>query len=300
MAYTGRDKGSFEGFFMVTEKRCPKCGVLKPSHEFSKDNSRKDGLQYKCNQCIKEYYQENKEKLDQYRRTYAKNNPDQEARYKRKWAENNVDKIKTYHKEYKLINKDRISDDKKKYRQANKETIREKDRIYRAQHQEEIKAYRVENSTKIALQTKAYREAHQDEMKLMYKKWKKENKDKVREYARLYIGRRRKEDPEFIIKDMLRKRLNNLISAGHAKKTESALLLVGCSISELKQYIESNFLPGMSWDNHSPKGWHIDHIKPCAAFDLTDPEQQRQCFHYTNLQPLWAKDNIRKGAKWEE
>jgi HNH endonuclease. len=55
----------------------------------------------------------------------------------------------------------------------------------------------------------------------------------------------------------------------------------------------------MSWDNYGRDGWHIDHIRPCASFDLTDPEQQRQCFHYTNLQPLWAADNIRKGAKWQ-
>ena len=56
----------------------------------------------------------------------------------------------------------------------------------------------------------------------------------------------------------------------------------------------------MTWDNWQHDGWHIDHIRPCASFDLADLEQQRQCFHYTNLQPLWAADNIRKGAKYEK
>ena len=64
-----------------------------------------------------------------------------------------------------------------------------------------------------------------------------------------------------------------------------------------KRYTEPDFV---SWGNSSLEGWHIDHIRPCASFDLTDPEQQKQCFHYTNLQPLWAEDNLRKSDKWEE
>ena len=64
-------------------------------------------------------------------------------------------------------------------------------------------------------------------------------------------------------------------------------------------HLEALFQPGMTWDNHAIDGWHIDHIRPCTSFDLTDPEQQRQCFHYTNLQPLWAFDNISKSDKWE-
>ena len=54
----------------------------------------------------------------------------------------------------------------------------------------------------------------------------------------------------------------------------------------------------MSWDNWSIKGWHIDHIRPCSSFDLSDPTQQKECFHYTNLQPLWASENLKKNNKW--
>ena len=78
-------------------------------------------------------------------------------------------------------------------------------------------------------------------------------------------------------------------------KSNSTILLLGCSPEELKIHLQSLFLPGMSWENRSE--WHIDHIKPCASFDLTDPEQQRCCFHYSNLQPLWKADNQRKAAK---
>lgn len=73
--------------------------------------------------------------------------------------------------------------------------------------------------------------------------------------------------------------------------------LVGTSTAGLRAYIESLFVPGMSWDNRSK--WHVDHIRPCCSFDLTDPIQRKQCFHYTNLQPLWAEDNRRKGGKYE-
>jgi hypothetical protein len=71
--------------------------------------------------------------------------------------------------------------------------------------------------------------------------------------------------------------------------------LTGCSLEELTQYIESKFITGMSWENYGE--WHIDHIRPCASFNLEDIEEQKKCFHWSNLQPLWAKDNLRKGSR---
>jgi hypothetical protein len=79
-------------------------------------------------------------------------------------------------------------------------------------------------------------------------------------------------------------------------KSQKARELVGCSLFELRQYLEKQFKPGMTWENHSYIGWHIDHIKPLAKFNLHDPEQQRIAFHFSNLQPLWAKENIAKGV----
>lgn len=72
--------------------------------------------------------------------------------------------------------------------------------------------------------------------------------------------------------------------------------LTGCSKDDLYSHLESKFTEGMNWDNYGK--WHIDHIKPCVSFDLTDTEEQKKCFHWTNLQPLWAIDNMRKGAKY--
>jgi hypothetical protein len=78
-------------------------------------------------------------------------------------------------------------------------------------------------------------------------------------------------------------------------KTATTLELIGCTVEELKTHLKSKFELWMNFENYGL--WVIDHILPCASFDLTDPEQQKKCFHYTNLQPLEAKENIRKGAK---
>lgn len=72
--------------------------------------------------------------------------------------------------------------------------------------------------------------------------------------------------------------------------------LLGCSIEFFRAYIESLWTEGMSWENHTNRGWHLDHIIPCAFFDLTNEEEQKRCFHYTNYQPLWWKPNISKGS----
>jgi hypothetical protein len=71
--------------------------------------------------------------------------------------------------------------------------------------------------------------------------------------------------------------------------------LVGCSVNDLKTHLESKFIESMTWENYGE--WHIDHMRPCASFNLEDPEEQKKCFHWTNLQPLWAKDNMSKGDR---
>jgi hypothetical protein len=70
-------------------------------------------------------------------------------------------------------------------------------------------------------------------------------------------------------------------------------------MEKLFAHLEAQFRDGMSWDNYGRYGWHIDHIIPCSSFDLTDTDQQRKCFHYTNLQPLWAHENLSKGPRFE-
>lgn len=83
------------------------------------------------------------------------------------------------------------------------------------------------------------------------------------------------------------------------RKSAPTLELLGCTIEHLRAHLEAQFTDGMSWDNYGVHGWHIDHKRVCASFDLSDPEQQRQCFHYTNLQPMWAEENWSKNSMHE-
>jgi ribosomal protein L37AE/L43A len=100
--------------------------------------------------------------------------------------------------------------------------------------------------------------------------------------------------PQRKLKRTLSKRIYSALY-GRGKKSARTLELIGCDIQFFKRWIEQQFARGMTWENFGE--WHIDHKLPCASFDLTKPEQQRACFHYSNLRPLWKFDNLSKGAK---
>ena len=97
-------------------------------------------------------------------------------------------------------------------------------------------------------------------------------------------------------KTNLRSRVSHALSRN--SKSDSTETLVGCSMNELRDHLESQFTAGMTWDNYGE--WHVDHIKPCAMFDFSIDSHQFQCFHYTNMQPLWAIDNYKKGNKYDK
>lgn len=110
-----------------------------------------------------------------------------------------------------------------------------------------------------------------------------------------YQKERLKRDIKFKILHNLRKRILLVL---HGKtKAENSMNLLGCSAEHLKKHLEEQFKDDMSWENYGTKGWHIDHIKPCASFDFSIIEEQKECFHYTNLQPLWWFDNLAKSDK---
>lgn len=115
-------------------------------------------------------------------------------------------------------------------------------------------------------------------------------------WQREWRRRRFKESPGVKIAHAVRGRV--LAALSGRRKSAPTEELIGTTFADLRVHLEKQFKPGMSWDNHG-RGegkWHIDHIRPCASFDLAVAEQQKQCFHYTNLQPLWEKENLIKGA----
>jgi hypothetical protein len=122
-----------------------------------------------------------------------------------------------------------------------------------------------------------------------YKNSKKLNQDKIKYRNEVYA-----KDPYFRLYTCIRTRINKVIK--NNIKCKKTLNLLGIpNVKFLKKYLESKFKHGMTWEKRGLI--HIDHIIPCASFDLKDPKQQAKCFHYTNLQPLWAKENLFKGAK---
>lgn len=172
---------------------------------------------------------------------------------------------------------------------------KERSRRYYLKHKEEIrkkqKLYYLKNKDKFREKGKKWHDNNIEKCRESVKKWTTKNKKKIKKYLDLHF----KENLNAKLSRSLRTRLYSLIKCS----PDSAQLqsLIGCTFSEFISYISSKFKTGMSWENHSKYGWHLDHIKPCSAFDLTQKEEIKKCFHYTNFQPLWAKDNLSKTNK---
>jgi hypothetical protein len=152
--------------------------------------------------------------------------------------------------------------------------------------------YRRLNPKKLIESSRRYYRENKEKELARNKKYRTENRKKVNEYYRL----RRSSDVGFAIEGRLRCRLYSAV--GLSRKSDKTMKLVGCSIDDLLIHIEGLFVDGMGWENRGE--WHIDHIKPCALFDLSKESEQMECFNYKNLQPLWAIDNLKKGVSYCE
>jgi len=184
-------------------------------------------------------------------------------------------------------------------------------KLYQKLHKKDRKKYLKLNHTHITKITKEYYETHKEKLNELSKEWKKNNakenqvymtkyrknnKKRIAEVAREYVKNRLKTDINFKIACCLRNRVGNVLRGKN--KSMSTIDLLGCSISFFIKYYQSKFTQGMKWDKVLNGEIHCDHIKPCASFDLSKPDEQRKCFNYTNLQPLWAKDNLIKKDKY--
>jgi len=134
------------------------------------------------------------------------------------------------------------------------------------------------------------------------RKWKAANKTNYKKIKNQKDAERRwkrnkeKTDPVYRIKERLRSYLSRSIK-GLIQKNSKTEKIVGTSFKNLVSYLEKQFKPGMTLSNYGK--WHIDHIKPVSKFDLTKPGELEKCFHYSNLQPMWARDNIIKSNKYD-
>lgn len=211
------------------------------------------------------------------------------AAYMREYRKRKGEKHRAYERDYLARNKGRINAQRKNRREAESESERES-RL--SAKRESSREYYSKNKETILAKLQKYNRENPGKRSATRAKSQKKNMPKILAKTR----QRRIADKNFAIKSRLRTRMRNaIVAVKGAKKSAPTEALVGCSIEFLKGYIEARFKDGMSWDNFGK--WHIDHIIPCAEFDLIDPNQQKMCFRYSNLQPLWAAENIRKSDK---
>lgn len=234
----------------------------------------------KCKHCgiVKDVTNYNKTGKGKWLQPYCK--PCDTIR-KRKYVENNKNKVKEYSSNYYQNNKQQISDNRKNARMQ----------------------YRIENP----IQPKPKKELDKDKKRDYMRNWRLSNKDKLKKYSEIHFTYSKRKEykkkyqqeqmskPEYVLLKRLRSRIYVALKRG--VKSETTMSLLGCSIDFFKQYISEMFFKGMSWDNMGE--WHLDHKKPCVLFDLTKDDEQKKCFHYTNIQPLWSNDNLKKGIKYE-
>jgi hypothetical protein len=169
----------------------------------------------------------------------------------------------------------------KTYYEKNKNDVIEKVKNYRNQNLESLRKKRMER----------YYKNKEKELEYM-SNYRRENRKDLTKKNLL----RRKNDPVFHLIHKMNSRLRIFLKSKNLTKRNRTFYIVGCSPIQLKEYLESKFCVGMNWENRSD--WHIDHIIPLSSAK-TEDEIYKLC-HYTNLQPLWALDNIKKGNKIRE
>jgi len=196
---------------------------------------------------------------------------------------------KEYYKQYYRDNKEAF----KQYRQDNKEAIAANNKEYRQDNKEHIEQYRKDNKEARVEYDKQYRQDNKKATSEYMKQYRQGNKKAIAEYKKQYEKNRMQTDINFRLLKSCRRRLNHAIKGN--SKSASAKKLLGCTLEYLRQHLEKQFTERMTFENYGK--WQIDHIIPCSSFNMENEEEQRQCFHYTNLQPLWAEDNLRKSNK---
>ena len=239
----------------ISNKTCSKCHIEKPTEEFNSAKNNGDGLNKTCRSCEKVYM-----------KNYTTKHKKELLEKKKLYYKSDPEKFKKRWKEQSNKNKERYSIRNKKYYADHREKRKEYNRQWNKNHKEEVKSQKKEYTAK--------------------------NIEKIKKRMKIYVATRKKDDVNFNIAIKLRQRFLRAIKMG-SKKT-SVINLLGCTIQELKDKLKAQFTEGMTWDLFMQGDIHIDHIIPCSSFNLEDLEQQKLCFHYSNLQLLWKEHNLKK------
>jgi len=248
-------------------KVCSKCGIEKEICEFHKCSKTLSGYRAKCKLCINEesrdYSQNNREIRNKIQQEWRSNNEEKVKEYRKKYYDNDPEKNRKKSREWRENNKDKVKKQLKKYYENNLEYHKERKKLWIEKNKERRNEYQ--------------------------KNWRKNNKEHINYYKKS----RYKNDLLHKLIINCRNRINSFLKTKNIAKTNKTFEIIGCIPEDLKKYIETQFKNGMSWDNRSE--WHIDHIIPLSSAK-TEEEIYKLC-HYTNLQPLWASENMKKSNK---
>ena len=224
----------------------------------SKAEDEYEGNRNQCKKCRAEY-----------KKKWAEKNPN----YGKKWRENNREKCRALSKRWRGNNREKVRATNKRWDMNNRETCRAS-----------VTRWRENNREKCRVATKRWRKNNPD----YHKQWYEKNPEKVK-----LQSKKRNAKPSYKIQKRLKMNFKNWLFKGRkSARTES---LVGCILQVCILWIEAQFLPGMTWENYG--AWHIDHMLPWEHFNLLDEGTHHKVMHYTNLQPLWRRDNEAKGSK---
>jgi hypothetical protein len=260
----------------MEKKICSRCKIEKDVCEFGKKITTKDGLQSRCNECRKVESKLRKEKYPDINKIYWDKNKERRKKEFKEWYLENPN----YSKEWREKNKEKINEQRRIYREKNKEKTNEQSRIYREKNKERLNE-----------QSRIYREKNKEKINEKRREKRKENL----EFFRLKERMRFEENLHLRLIRNYRTRIKNYMRFNKISLGTGSLELVGLTSEDLKKYIESKFKEGMSWDNYGLYGWHLDHIIPLSS--AKNEEELKKLCHYTNLQPLWAFDNLSKCDK---
>lgn len=313
----------------TTFRVCSKCGAEKPAtdayFQVYKSTSGKFLLRQTCRLCrgaktegrepykkgltpeekrernrarCRDYFARNKEKILEGFRLDRAANPEKHREWDRRNYEKNKGAGSEYQKRrYALKDKAKALEDNKRWKAENPDKVRAHwERTYekhKGKHRDRVKRWtRMKRRTDPEFREKAYAKNRE---------WRAANKEWERQHARKKRARL-KDDPAFKIMASVRARVRSALKG--LNKSQSTSELIGAPLDVVKAYIEAQFCNGMTWGNWGrgwggAREWHLDHVRPLASFDLTDPVQLAQACHYKNLQPLWAVDNLKKGHAYE-
>ncbi len=304
---------------VIKEKTCTKCKVSKPIESYGNRKESKDGYMGICKQCIrsqqKKKYDGNPEKYRAKQRKWQKDNSSATIERVRKWQSENTERVKENTRKYQSENKEKILQTTLRWRDSNPEKVKlyaqrklecqrakpkewqkkyQYDKAGDATHQECSKCGMFKTIDEYSLSLtgrygcKALCSQCERERKLL---WRQNNKEYMRKYAR-ESERKRRKCPKYRVNHSISNGVRRSLTKG--KEGRRTWDVLGYTKEDMYMHIESQFIDGMSWNNYGK--WHIDHILPVSMFTFTSTKDIgfRQCWSLSNLQPLWAKDNILK------